>query len=74
MNLVDADQPGEDGSLKRNPKTLTPAEKFLRKTPDNLWTLGPYPGKVKRADLGLALHTYLTKQWRTCTSTSFQKP
>ena len=42
------------------------AEFFLLKGPNDLWTLGPPPTeKVLRADLGSALHTYLTQQWCT---------
>ena len=65
--MIVGEEPGQeddDDSPAPNPKLVSPAENFLPKGPNDLWTLGPPPTeKVLRADLGSALHTYLTQQW-----------
>ena len=54
---------GEEGTSA--PKKAPPQEKFLEKTSDDLWALGPLParGSVRSMELGVALHTYVTQQW-----------
>jgi hypothetical protein len=55
------DEDKETQAIQRTP----PQERFLQKDSDDLWTLVPLPdqGTVRHADLGLALHTYITQQW-----------
>jgi len=60
-------QEGDGGSDRETPtpRFQAPPERFLRKGSDNLWKLGPLPdlGAVLNADIGIALHTYVTQQW-----------
>ena len=55
----------EDADEQTPPQLASPAERFLQKDSDDLWELGPLPdlGTVRHADLGIALHVYVTQQW-----------
>ena len=55
----------EDADEQTPPQLASPAERFLQKDSNDLWELGPLPdlGTVCHADLGIALHVYVTQQW-----------
>jgi len=75
MNPIVSAKHGQDGDRNSDeetpaPEPLSPSERFLQKGSDGLWKLGPLPdlGTVRNADLGRALHVYITQQWSTSIS------